>query len=586
MIRDGLHTGTTGSYHNASKVGMYHLTVNFTTHNNNDTLAPSTGELNNTSASVPIGSEEWYRQQQKQFYDSYDPSVGYNTAAVLGGMLVLLVMYVFYRTKVRKHLISLFRYIKGQYKLKHQADYGAPDTTEQMTYSFGNAPPTSDGNDNNPDGYNAAQSEVKPKGSSIPVQFLSFDSGTLSEHANTIGACNREEILRRVRPTISFDRQLSEDEPKQLPVVVMDMEIATADWVQKQHQLQHQFLSPGGIILKVKSDTICPPNNDSYPSAQTVHPHIKCCSNRHCVNARRRQYSCGARSHYSLDLNKSMPFLEVSDANLRGIEPCLHGNRRKVQLKATKFPSVSSEPKTPLLIKCTKFSSLSSEPVRSGRPPDLTSQPSQDSGPRTPLIRSPQPKTPIPRSPVPQQRQPHTLVKQHTLTLPVQQYTLSLPLQKPNPPSPHLLRPPPLQQRPLQASCHRQTSSTQKHTPPQHITPIIKIQNYDKSQRRMNSVSQKESVDQDSVSSSSSEEAQIYRIPAEQWQSPKPPRRGILVRENAVTSLSACPVCDKLQSSRSPRKQVSLDTGFHQLRLPSPSPGSNSHNTPNMETPL
>ncbi|XP_033743223.1 uncharacterized protein LOC117329396 [Pecten maximus] len=583
MIRDGLHTGSTGSYQNASKLGMYYVNVNSTKYNNNnsDTLVPPTGDSSNTSAHVLFGSEEWYRQQQKQFYKSYDPSVGYNTAAVLGGMLVLLVVYVFYRTKVRKHLISLARYIKGQYKLKHQADYGAPESAEQMTYSFGNGPPASEGHDNNLDSDYAAQSEVKSKGSTIPVQFLSFDSGTLSEHANTIGACNREEILRRVRPTLSFDRQQSEDESKQPPVVVMDMEIATADWVQKQHQLQHQFLSPGGIILKVKSDTICPPNNDSYPSAQPVHPNVKCCSNRHCVNARRRQYSCGARSRYSLDLNKSMPFLEVSDATLRGMEPCLHGNRRKVQLKATKFPSVSSEPKTPLLIKCTKFSSLSSEPVRS-----LMSQPSLDSGPRTPVCRTPQPRTPIPYSPQPQQRQ-QTLVKQHTLTLPVQQHTLSVPLQKPSPPSPHLLRPPPLQQRPQQASsCHKLASSSQKHAPPQHITPIIKIQNYDKSQRRMNSVSRKESVDQDSVSSSSSEDPQIYRIPAEQWQSPKPPRRGILVRENAVTSLSACPVCDKLQSSRSPRKQVSLDTGFHQLRLPSPSPGSNSHTVQNMETPL
>ncbi|XP_069131540.1 uncharacterized protein [Argopecten irradians] len=584
MKRDGFHTGATGSYQNASNLGMYHVNVTSTT-SNNDTSAPPTGEINNSSAHVPFGSEEWYKQQQKQFYDSYDPSVGYNTAAVLGGMLVLLVVYVFYRTKVRKHLIGLIRYIKGQYKLKHQADYGAPESAEQMTYSFGNGPQASEGHDNHPDGDNPALSEVK---SAIPVQFLSFDSGTLSEHANTIGACNREEILKRVRPTISIDRQQSEDEPKQLPVVVMDMEIATADWVQKQHQLQHQFLSPGGIILKVKSDTICPPNNDSYPSAQPVHQHVTCCSNRHCVNARRRQYSCGARSHYSLDLNKSMPFLEVSDAMMRGMEPCLQGNRRKVQLKATKFPSVSSEPKTPLLIKCTKFSSLSSEPVR-GRPSELSSQPSQDSGPRTPTCRTPQPRTPIPRSPQPQQRH-HTLVKQNTLSLPVQQHMLSVPMQMPNPPSPLLLRPPPLQQRPQPSPCHKASSSSsqtsQKHPTPQHITPIIKIQNYDKSQRRMNSVSRKESVDQDSVSSSSSEEPQIYRIPAEQWQSPKPPRRGILVRENAVTSLSACPVCDKLQASRSPRKQVSLDTGFHQLRLPSPTPGSNSHSVQNMETPL
>lgn len=568
---------------------MHHLSANFTTRRNNDSTAPSAGLSHNTSAPAVFGSEEWYRQRQEEFYKGYDPSVGFNTAAVLGGMLVLLVIYVFYRTKVRKHLLSLLRYIKNEYKRKHNADYGAPETTEQMTYSFGDGPQAPDGKEINQDGDTAGQSEVRSKGSTIPVQFLSFDSGTLSEHANTLEGCSREEILRRVRPAISIDRQYSEDETKQLPVVVMDMEIATADWVQKQHQLQHQFLSPGGIILKVKSDTICPPNNDSYPSAQNcIRSQVKCCANHHFVNTRRREeYRCGARSHYSLDLNKSMPFLEVSDtALIRAMEPCLYGNRTKVQLKATKYPSVSSEPKTPLLIKCTKFSSLSSEPVqnmRSARHAELQTQLSQDSsGPRTSLPRSPQPRMAIPRSPQPRMAMPRSPQPQQRM--PVQKQTLAVPVQNCNPPSPHLLHPPPVQQTYLRS---KSTSSSQKRTPPQqqHITPIIKIHNHDKTQRRAKSVSRKESVDPDTASSSSSEEQQVS-IAAETWHSPKPPRRGILVRENAVTSLSACPVCDKIQKSRSSKKQVSLDMGVHHRRLPSPSHGSKPHNIPSKETPL
>lgn len=50
-----------------------------------------------------------YEQQSREFYQSYDPSVGLHTAAFLGGILVWLVIYVIYRTKVRKNIIRLFK---------------------------------------------------------------------------------------------------------------------------------------------------------------------------------------------------------------------------------------------------------------------------------------------------------------------------------------------------------------------------------------------------------------------------------------------------------------------------------------------
>lgn len=50
-----------------------------------------------------------YEQLSRQFYQSYDPSIGLHTAAVLGGILVWLVIYVIYRTKVRKCVLRLIK---------------------------------------------------------------------------------------------------------------------------------------------------------------------------------------------------------------------------------------------------------------------------------------------------------------------------------------------------------------------------------------------------------------------------------------------------------------------------------------------
>ncbi|XP_059162952.1 uncharacterized protein LOC131946278 [Physella acuta] len=46
---------------------------------------------------------------EREFYRSYDPAIGLHTAAVLGGILVWLVLYVIYRTKIRKCVIRLVK---------------------------------------------------------------------------------------------------------------------------------------------------------------------------------------------------------------------------------------------------------------------------------------------------------------------------------------------------------------------------------------------------------------------------------------------------------------------------------------------
>ncbi|GFN81704.1 hypothetical protein PoB_000821000 [Plakobranchus ocellatus] len=70
------------------------------------TIAPkTTGTDSSGTGANTIGQE----QLTKEFYRSYDPSTGLHTAAVLGSILVWLVLYVIYRTKVRRCLLKVKR---------------------------------------------------------------------------------------------------------------------------------------------------------------------------------------------------------------------------------------------------------------------------------------------------------------------------------------------------------------------------------------------------------------------------------------------------------------------------------------------
>lgn len=68
------------------------------------TYAVNTSAHNLIEESVN-GSTYKPEQQNSEYYNNYDPSIGVNTAAVLGGILLWLVLYVIYRTKIRKFII-------------------------------------------------------------------------------------------------------------------------------------------------------------------------------------------------------------------------------------------------------------------------------------------------------------------------------------------------------------------------------------------------------------------------------------------------------------------------------------------------
>ena len=584
MIKDAEISTPYGHFQNGDSVGMHHVIRNITSRG----ISNQQVTVKNHTTPIPLGPEERYRLEQIKFYQSYDPSIGFNTALVLGVMLVVLLSYVVYRTKIRKHIIAFFHYLKDEFKRHKKEKEGTlgvkDDTIQPMTYSFENEPipgaadvvgevsiavPT-DWEQKPPE-----QEPLQPI-TPVPHQFVSFDtSGTLpSDHTRILTSHHDEHYKSPEKNTrFSFDRQYSEyseEDSRQLPVVVMDMKIATADWVRKQ---QRNFLNPGGFILKVKSDTICPPNNESYPSAPNG-AYSQCMHPRQCLADKRHRLSVGARSYFSLDLNKSVPYFEV-EGPLRTTDPVHCASKKRIQLRTTKFPSFSSEPRSPLIGKYGKCSSFSSEPksphllvpgeMHRLYPPVLQHG-------QTTLSLSPPPKRK--KSDSQKQEQGNNCVQRQSslVSEPHSNYS--------NHSQTSSNAPPPKRT----ASVHTQSQSYM------HITPIIKIQNYDKAQRKQKSVAKKDS--NDSACSSSSEDEQIYSVTTDKWQPPpRSPRRGILVRENAITSAS-CQMCDRAPVNYT--KQISLDAGF-QLRLPSPKPhprlsrGSSIQSNcsiPNMETRL
>ena len=66
---------------------------------------------------TPGTTTEDYAKLKEEFYQSYSPLVGLHTAAVLGGILGWLIIYLLYKTKVKKWVIS---FVKKKYKKRKQ----------------------------------------------------------------------------------------------------------------------------------------------------------------------------------------------------------------------------------------------------------------------------------------------------------------------------------------------------------------------------------------------------------------------------------------------------------------------------------
>ena len=414
-----------------------------------------------------LTTEEKYKLEEELFYKSYDPAVGFNTAIVLAGLLTTILMYVFYRTKIRKPLIRFVKrkfkeWTKG-YKTKYPPEEAEPmndvevpicdDTFTECKKSQG-----CESLKDSSVAYSVGK-EKKPLTENLQCQF------SIDEFTNL--------------PKLT----ITDEDNQALPIVFMDMDANTADWVHKQHQ----FLNPGGLIVKVKSDNICPPNNEFSPS-RTNGPVARQtrCTNPHCRLNVKDQVFCAAHSQNALNLCKSIPMFDSHGLTMSSLqnEKKEHGKkrpRRKRHQKVRRFSSVASEHTSQYL-----------KQMPNHNPPLSSKMASVESEPLSSVSGSY-------KSP---------LVKQSSIPL--------------------------------------------------HITPIIKIQNVDKSQRNIHDLHKKDS--RESLSSSSSEDQSFYNMNADKWHSRKhypPPSRSMT--EDTPPSSRAFHRCGHAPKLPQTYKQLSLE---------------------------
>ncbi|KAK3099555.1 hypothetical protein FSP39_006202 [Pinctada imbricata] len=411
-----------------------------------------------------LSSAEKYKLEQELFYRSYDPSVGYNTATILAGLLIAILMYVFYRTKIRKPLI---RFVKRKFKeltkRNKKTKFSDCEEVEEVERPINDEESSQSEEPKSEKTTNRGTESVKDssvhqslgKDKSMPDQVQCQFS--IDEHTNL--------------PTLT----ITDEDNKALPIVFMDIDAVTADWVHKQHQ----FLNPGGVIVKVKSDNIWPQNNELHPSKpKNSKVRLNQCTNPHCRLNVNDQVLCGAHSQNALNLCKSIPMFDSQGLTPLQAESSDKKSHRQANGRPRRFSSVASDSKA----------SFSPHPLNPHNPVKTTKV--HNSEHRTPLVK--------------------------------------------------------------------------QSSVPVHITPIIKIQNFDKSRSNLNESRKKDS--RESLSSSSSENPSLYTTPVDtRWHTNKhyPPLSRSMTEETPPPSRR--PFSTVNHSPRLPHniKQMSLEEACH-----------------------
>ncbi|XP_045204333.2 uncharacterized protein LOC123557126 [Mercenaria mercenaria] len=240
MRRDVLLTNTHGT-----NVTEYQ-TSNSSTHE----VSSQQPVINNQSGiNVDISEENNYKSNKtklvgRQFYNSYDPEVGINTAGVLGGILLLLVLYVIYRTKCRKRILGLFQKCKMKY---------FPEEFAQVV----------------------TDEECKNERTSEESQWISESAKMIwkeraklsrdsesSKHQidpeqsihNQGGSCKRNSSLNmQLNDHIDLECDIS---PPKLPDSEENIVKATAFWVQNVKNMDIKERQLNGIVLKIPPDLV------------------------------------------------------------------------------------------------------------------------------------------------------------------------------------------------------------------------------------------------------------------------------------------------------------------------------------------
>ncbi|XP_050417717.2 uncharacterized protein LOC126831121 [Patella vulgata] len=215
-----------------------------TTNNNhrvNGTILSRTSSNNSQPSRKPIGqawrfptSPENHQPTKEEFYQSYDPKIGLHTAAVLGGILVWLIVYLVYRTKCKKAIIRFFKTVSEQRKQKRsRASFVNLSKHSSMGADIDTPPSIIVTNDKN----ETVSNHVIVK---IPVETPTSVHKHDAAHA---------------------DNQIREAIQK-LPSLETDVTMATAQWVKEQPLSIQSLQELPTDLIRSKIPTFCPPVRD------------------------------------------------------------------------------------------------------------------------------------------------------------------------------------------------------------------------------------------------------------------------------------------------------------------------------------
>ncbi|KAH3834696.1 uncharacterized protein LOC127876102 [Dreissena polymorpha] len=187
----------------------------------------------------------------ERFYSSYNPEVGINTATILGGLLVLLVIYVVYRTLCRKRLLKVLEKIK----MKSFPDEYPSDVFVEKTVT----------------NYKQDTTElISERAKLLWVERAkiseevagSNNGGVLLNDAascvNGMDGCNTREINRTssIKRTTRGDICTLGNCVSHPPEIEEDAEVATAHWIQNVRAMDLKERQLNGIILKIPPDLV------------------------------------------------------------------------------------------------------------------------------------------------------------------------------------------------------------------------------------------------------------------------------------------------------------------------------------------
>ena len=212
-----------------------------------------------------------YSLEEREFYQSYDPNVGLHTAAVLGGILVLLILFLLYKTKCKKAVRVLVKHIRKKHqKLSEQEENmgksipGGVD--EPMCGSM--------------DACSIKCESVAGCGETVVCQTNDCCPGNEYSSVPVIDVMDtsnsQKEMTSAEIPTFSISGPSPSTSPVEehscqtLPVLETDVATATALWVQDMPTSSQSINDIVGVVNQAQSIRTKPNMTGSCPSQITL----------------------------------------------------------------------------------------------------------------------------------------------------------------------------------------------------------------------------------------------------------------------------------------------------------------------------